>query len=155
VRQSTGLDGDWAIAAGQYFINLRRAWCIIPIGVQYGSSAYRQRLAQAGVIPSMSRAGNCYDNAILESFWSSLKREAVPDRLFAARTEVKAAIFEWIEILSNRERFRCALGCQSPVDFETKLNQKWPCFLHPLPVHQIKASPRNNAADALILIFLC
>lgn len=92
-------------------------------GVQYASVAYRQRLAAAGVIPSMSRPGNCYDNATMESFWSSLKRELVQQqRPFATRAEARAAIFDWIEIFYNRERLHSALGYQSPVDFETKLN---------------------------------
>ena len=64
-------------------------------GVQYASQAYRQRLALAGVIPSMSRRpGNCYDNAAMESFWSSLKRELVHRCQFATRAVAKAAIFE-------------------------------------------------------------
>jgi putative transposase len=91
-------------------------------GVQYASGAYRQRLALAGVIPSMSRRGNCYDNAAMESFWSSLKRELVYRCLFATRAQARAAIFEWIEVFYNRERLHSALGYQSPVDFETKLN---------------------------------
>jgi putative transposase len=91
-------------------------------GVQYASGAYRQRLAQAGVIPSMSRPGNCYDNATMESFWSSLKRELVHHRRFVTHAEAKAAVFEWIEVFYNRVRLHSALGFQSPVDFETKLN---------------------------------
>ena len=92
-------------------------------GVQYASQAYRQRLALAGVIPSMSRRpGNCYDNAAMESFWSSLKRELVHRCQFATRAVAKAAIFEWIEVFYNRERFHSALGFKSPVDFETTLN---------------------------------
>lgn len=91
-------------------------------GVQYASAAYRHRLAQAGVIPSMSRRGNCYDNAMMESFWSTLKRELVHRFEFATRAEARAAIFEWIEVFYNRERFHSALGYQSPVDFETQLN---------------------------------
>jgi len=91
-------------------------------GVQYASQAYRQRLALAGVIPSMSRPGNCYDNAAMESFWSSLKRELVHRCQFATRAEARAAIFEWIEVFYNRERFHSALGFKSPVDFETQLN---------------------------------
>ena len=91
-------------------------------GVQYASAAYRQRLAAAGVQPSMSRRGNCYDNAAMESFWSSLKRELVHRVRFATRAEARAAVFEWIEIFYNRERFHSALGYQSPVDFETQLN---------------------------------
>lgn len=91
-------------------------------GVQYASAAYRQRLAQAGVIPSMSRRGNCYDNAVMESFWSSLKRGLVHHQLFATRAQARSAIFEWIEVFYNRERFHSALGYKSPVDFETQLN---------------------------------
>ena len=91
-------------------------------GVQYASQAYRQRLALAGVIPSMSRPGNCYDNAAMESFWSSLKRELVHRCQFATRAQARAAIFEWIEVFYNRERFHSALGFKSPVDFETQLN---------------------------------
>jgi transposase InsO family protein len=91
-------------------------------GVQYASETYRQRLAAAGVRPSMSRRGNCYDNAAMESFWSSLKRELVHRVHFATRAAARAAIFEWIEIFYNRERLHSALGYQSPVDFETQLN---------------------------------
>ena len=91
-------------------------------GVQYASGAYRQRLAQAGAIPSMSRRGNCYDNAAMESFWRSLKRELVHRCAFATHVEAQAAIFEWIEGFCNRERLHSALGFQSPVDFETNLN---------------------------------
>jgi transposase InsO family protein len=91
-------------------------------GVQYASQNYRQTLAQAGVVSSMSRRGNCYDNAAMESFWSALKRELVHRRHFATRAEARAAIFEWIEVFYNRTRLHSALGCQSPVDFETKLN---------------------------------
>jgi transposase InsO family protein len=91
-------------------------------GVQYASESYRRRLARAGVIPSMSRRGNCYDNALMESFWSSLKRELVHRTHFTTRREAQAAIFEWIEIFYNRERLHSALGFKSPVDFETNLN---------------------------------
>jgi transposase InsO family protein len=91
-------------------------------GVQYASEAYRQRLAAAGVVPSMSRRGNCYDNAAMESFWSTLKRDLVHRCQFATRAEARAAIFEWIEVFYNRERFHSALSYQSPVDFETQLN---------------------------------
>lgn len=91
-------------------------------GVQYASAAYRQRLAAAGVVPSMSRRGNCYDNAAMESFWSTLKRELVHRCVFATRAQARAVIFEWIEIFYNRERFHSALGFKSPVDFEQQLN---------------------------------
>ncbi len=91
-------------------------------GVQYASDAYRQRLAAAGVVPSMSRTGNCYDNAVMESFWSTLKCGLVHRAHFANRAQARAAIFEWMEVFYNRERLHSALGYQSPVDFETQLN---------------------------------
>jgi transposase InsO family protein len=91
-------------------------------GVQYASAAYRQRLAAAGVVPSMSRRGNCYDNALMESFWSSLKRGLIHPQTFATRAAARAAIFEWIEVFYNRTRLHSALGYKSPVDFETQLN---------------------------------
>ena len=79
-------------------------------------------LAQAGVIPSMSRPGNCYDNAAMKSFWSSLKRELVHRCEFTTRAEAKVAVFEWIEVFYNRKRLHSALGYQPPVEFETNLN---------------------------------
>jgi putative transposase len=91
-------------------------------GVQYASATYRGRLAQAGAIPSMSRRANCYDNAMMESFWSTLKREMIHRCIFATRDQASAAIFEWIEVFYNRTRFHSALGYKSPVDFETQLN---------------------------------
>ena len=91
-------------------------------GVQYASAAYRARLAAAGVIPSMSRKGNCYDNALMESFWSRLKCDLIHRTHFATRAEARAAIFDWIEVFYNRTRFHSALGYQSPVDFENQLN---------------------------------
>jgi len=78
--------------------------------------------AQAEAVPSMSRRGNCCDNAVLESFWSSLKRELAHRCHFATRTEARAAVFDWITVCSNQERLHSAPGCQSPVDFETQLN---------------------------------
>jgi len=70
-------------------------------GVQYASADYRQRLAQAGVIPSMSRRGNCYDNAMMESFWSTLKRGLIHGQTFTTRAAARAAIFEWIEAFTT------------------------------------------------------
>lgn len=66
-------------------------------GAQFASSAYRQVLAQHGLVPSMSRKGNCYDNAFIESFWSSLKYEVVYHQRFATFAEARCAIFNYIE----------------------------------------------------------
>ncbi len=73
-------------------------------GSQYASGAYRELLRRHGVIPSMSRAANCYDNAKMESFWATLKGELIGDHVFATRAEAKSAIFSYIEIFYNRTR---------------------------------------------------
>ena len=91
-------------------------------GSQYASAAYRARLAQAGLIASMSRAGNCYDNAAMESFWGKLKTELVHRRKFASPAEARTAIFEHVEVFYNRRRLHSALGFRSPVDFENQTN---------------------------------
>jgi transposase InsO family protein len=87
-------------------------------GVQYASADYRAALSQAGLIASMSRKGNCYDNACMESFWSTLKLELVYRRDFATRAQARTAIFDYIETFYNRQRAHSALGHLSPVDFE-------------------------------------
>ena len=91
-------------------------------GVQYASSEYRQALARAGFLPSMSRRGNCYDNAAMESFWSTLKLELVYRHPFPTRLSARAAIFDYIETFYNRQRIHSALNYTSPVDFELKNN---------------------------------
>jgi len=91
-------------------------------GAQYASTEYRQLLARHGLIASMSRKGNCYDNALVESFWSSLKYETVYHQRFATRAAASAALFEYIEVFYNRTRLHSSLGYLSPVSFESQLN---------------------------------
>lgn len=91
-------------------------------GVQYASAPYRAAVARAGLIPSMSRRGNCYDNATMESFWSSLKLELVYRCKFLTRAQAKTAIFDYIETFYNRERSHSSLGFLSPTAFESKNN---------------------------------
>jgi transposase InsO family protein len=91
-------------------------------GVQYASADYRAALARAGCIPSMSRKANCYDNATMESFWSTLKLESIYRTDFATRAQARAEIFDYIEGFYNRQRSHTALGCLSPVDFESLNN---------------------------------
>lgn len=91
-------------------------------GVQYASSAYRQALAQAGLLASMSRKGNCYDNAAMESFWSTLKLELIYRRDFQNSREARSEIFDYIETFYNTQRAHSALGYLSPIDFETLNN---------------------------------
>lgn len=91
-------------------------------GVQYASANYRATLADHGLVASMSRKGNCYDNAAMEAFWSSLKNELVHRRRFATRAEARTAIFDYIEAFYNRSRRHSSLGYQSPLDYESTLN---------------------------------
>ena len=91
-------------------------------GCQYASAAYRSALAEHGCIASMSRRGNCYDNATMESFWSTLKHELVYRRRFATRDETTSAIFDYIESFYNRTRLHSALGFKSPLAYESNLN---------------------------------
>ena len=91
-------------------------------GSQFASAAYRQLLAQHGLLASMSRPGNCYDNAFIESFWSSLKYELVYHHRFATRADARTAIFDYIETFYNRTRLHSSLAYTSPITFESKLN---------------------------------
>jgi putative transposase len=91
-------------------------------GVQYASQDYRDRLGAWGLEASMSRKANCYDNATMESFWSTLKHELVYRCQFRTRAEARRYLFEWIEVFYNRTRLHSSLGYKSPVDFENQLN---------------------------------
>jgi len=87
-------------------------------GVLYAARAYREQLLTHGLQPSMRRRGNCYDNAVAESFFSTLKNELVHHRDFHTRDEARSAIFEFIEVFYNRQRRHQTLGYLSPVQFE-------------------------------------
>jgi putative transposase len=85
-------------------------------GVQYASEPYRQALERHGIRQSMSRKGNCLDNAPMESFFASLKKEQVHHARFRTREEAKAAVFDYIEIFYNRQRLHSAIGYRTPVE---------------------------------------
>jgi transposase InsO family protein len=87
-------------------------------GSQYCSKAYRKLLAENGITCSMSRRGNCWDNAAMESFFGTLKKERVHHERYKTRAEARNSIFEYIEIFYNRERIHSTLGYLSPDDFE-------------------------------------
>jgi len=91
-------------------------------GAQFTCHVYRRALASHGLVASMSRKGNCYDNAFIESFWSSLKYEVVYRRKFATRAEARTALFDYIESFYNRARLHSSLGYVSPITFESQLN---------------------------------
>lgn len=92
-------------------------------GVQYASAAYRQLLADAGFTVSMSRVGDCWDNAVVESFFATLTKELLIDGVFATRAQASRALFEFIEIWYNRQRRHSTLGYLTPVQFEEQLQQ--------------------------------
>jgi putative transposase len=84
----------------------------------YAAYDYRERMRVHGLVPSMSRRGDCYDNAVAESFFSNLKNELVHHCDFVSREAARAAIFDYIEVFYNRQRRHQALGYLSPVQFE-------------------------------------
>ncbi len=88
-------------------------------GSQYTSSTYLNGLSASQTQLSMSRVGNCYDNAVMESFFGTLKSECVTAP-FATRAQAHTVIFEWIEVWYNRQRLHSALGYCSPVEFEQR-----------------------------------
>jgi putative transposase len=93
-------------------------------GSQYASGDYQDALNELGVVCSMSRKGNCWDNAVAESFFATLKTECVYPRRFATKAEAREVIFEFIEVFYNASRRHSTLGYMSPVEFEMKFNQE-------------------------------
>jgi transposase InsO family protein len=87
-------------------------------GVQYASEDYQHLLSQRGIEVSMSGRGDCYDNAMMESFWATLKSERVHQRRYATREQARQSIFEYIEVFYNRKRLHSSLGYNSPESFE-------------------------------------
>jgi transposase InsO family protein len=87
-------------------------------GVQYACHSYRAELKAREFLPSMSRRGNCYDNAAMEAFWSTLKREALSESAGWSKDRVRRELFQYIEGHYNQSRLHSSLGYQSPVDFE-------------------------------------
>ena len=87
-------------------------------GIQYASESFRKLLRDNGFIQSMSRKGNCYDNAITETFFHTLKTELTHRTKYRTREEARQSIFEYIEIFYNRKRLHSAIGYCSPVEYE-------------------------------------
>ena len=91
-------------------------------GCQYASAEFRHALAQHQTLPSMSRKACCYDNAAMESFWSTLKQELIYRRCFKTRADARHVIFDFIEAFYNRQRLHSSLHYFCPVDFENQNN---------------------------------
>jgi transposase InsO family protein len=87
-------------------------------GVQYASEDYQQLLSRHGMQVSMSGKGDCWDNAVMESFWATLKTELIYQTRYETREQAKASIFEYTEVFYNRQRLHSSLGYVSPESFE-------------------------------------
>jgi len=87
-------------------------------GAQYASEVYRKRLKELNVTASMSRKGNCYDNAYAETFFGTLKKDLIYRNNFKTRIEAMTAVFECIEVFYNRTRIHSSLGYLTPVAYE-------------------------------------
>jgi transposase InsO family protein len=96
-------------------------------GSQYAATSYRGLLAEQGMVCSMSRVGNCWDNAPVESFFSTLKTELLGERtVFESREQAEHELFEYIEAYYNRRRLHSSLGYLSPAEFEARSTQRAP-----------------------------
>ena len=111
-------------ALSRALANRRHPWGVIhhsDRGIQYACHAFRRELKAAGLVASMSRRGNCYDNAVAESFFSSLKNEVVHHRNYQTRDEARTEIFEYIELFYNRKRLHQSLDYQTPMKYESAI----------------------------------
>ncbi len=87
-------------------------------GTHYSSAGYQQRLREAEILPSMSRRGDCWDNAVAESFFATLEFELIERQLFRTRLEARSKVFEFIEVFYNRQRSHQTLGYRTPLQVE-------------------------------------
>lgn len=118
---SERLDTELALGALDMALGHRRPEHLVQHtdqGCQYASADYRERLAQHGITASMSRRGDCYDNAVAESFFSTLKMELVYRTGWCTRIEARIDVHEYIEVFYNRQRRHSSLGYRTPVEFE-------------------------------------
>jgi putative transposase len=91
-------------------------------GSQYTAVDYRERLSQDGILVSMSGKGDCYDNALMESFFGTLKSKCVDRHSYQSRAQARLSIFEYLEAFYNRQRLHSSLGYVSPVTYEQQAN---------------------------------
>ncbi|MCP4306372.1 MAG: transposase [bacterium] len=89
---------------------------------QFTSWAFTRRAVDSGLVPSMGSVGDCYDNAMIESFWSRMQVELLDRQRWRTRVELANAIFEYLEIFHNRQRRHSSLGMLTPIEFELSLD---------------------------------
>lgn len=89
-------------------------------GTQFTSWAFTRRAMSSGLLPSMGSVGDCFDNAVIESFWSRMQVELLDRQRWSTRVELASAIFEYLEIFHNRQRRHTSLGMLTPVEFEAR-----------------------------------
>jgi putative transposase len=107
----------WAFIATSFVEVLRR-----PVeSAQYTSEQFQRLMADIGIVCSMSRSGNVWDNAAMESFFSSLKTERIERKAYHTRNEARADVFDYIERFYNATRRHSTIGYVSPIEFERKL----------------------------------
>ena len=90
-------------------------------GRLYASTIYARLLSRSGIVPSMSRKGNCYDNAVVESFFSSLKNELIHHRDYHTRDQARTEIFDYIELFYNRQRIHQSLDYETPLVYDQRV----------------------------------
>jgi putative transposase len=120
----TRLDHELAVSALQMALRHRGAQGGLhhsDRGVQYASAAYRALLTEAGFSQSMSGVGDCWDNAVVESFFATLTKELLVEGLFDSRPVATRELFEFIEIWYNRQRRHSSLGYRSPAQYEAEI----------------------------------
>lgn len=129
VGQAMSASLAWGLVEEAFRTALARRGAVVGLvhhsdrGSQYAATDYQHLLACCGIVSSMSRKGNCWDNAPVESFFATLKKELVHRRRFRTHAEARAEIFEYIEVFYNARRKHSALGYMSPVAFEQKHQQ--------------------------------
>jgi len=93
-------------------------------GVQFTSWSFTERIRDAGLMPSFGSVGDAFDNAMMESFWSSMQNELLDRKKWKTRLELSNAIFEYIEIFYNRQRRHSSLDYVSPIEFELSFKEE-------------------------------
>ncbi|PYN94178.1 MAG: hypothetical protein DMD89_22260 [Candidatus Rokuibacteriota bacterium] len=132
-RRTEGRPGERSFARPARSERLLRVVIATPFGAvlrrpvelkQYASGDYQRALAQHGIVCSMSRRGDCWDNAVAESFFATLKVELVHDATWATRTAARSELFDYLEVFYNGRRRHSALGYLSPRAFERRREQE-------------------------------